>query len=224
MLHETLELWSDLPVISPRRSRLFSLAPIGVGTDRQEALSSYMVRLARAHSVTPLDLCNHELLPITEIKMGRAMCNFVMKDAKTMNGLNKYAREAVKGFQQLTERNDLDNCTLLPGKTFWITKRSACCMGTLDGARHALLNGGQNHRIRIGHYSGSYLRQRNARPMENSWKSAVPTVASISPLSPGIAIWTTAHIVANHSPFSPARSTHERSLREKGRCALPPNQ
>lgn len=116
MLHETLELWNDLPVISPRRSRLFSLTPIGMGTDRQEALSSYMVRLARAHSVTPLDLCNHELLPITEIKMGRAMCNFVMKDAKTMNGLNKYAREAVKGFQQLTERNDLDNCTLLPWK------------------------------------------------------------------------------------------------------------
>lgn len=116
MRSNNLELWSDLPITSPRRSRLFSMAPIGVGTDRQEALSSYMVRLARAHSVSPLDLCNRELLPITEIKMGKIQSNFVMKDAKTMNGLNKYARETVKGFQQLTHRDDIVNCTLLPWK------------------------------------------------------------------------------------------------------------
>lgn len=116
MPHNSLELWPDLPIVSPRRSRLFSLAPIGVGTIHQEALSSYMVRLARAHSVSPSDLCNRELLPITDIKMGRTMANFAMKDAKTLNGLNKYATEATRGFQQLTGRNDLENCTLLPWK------------------------------------------------------------------------------------------------------------
>jgi len=116
MLNESLDLWPAPSDNLPRRSRLFNLAPIGVGTIHQEALSSYMVRLARAHSVSPLDLCNRELLPITEIKVGRAVGNFVMKDAKTLNGLNKYASEATKGFQRLTGRSDLENCTLLPWK------------------------------------------------------------------------------------------------------------
>lgn len=116
MSNNTLELWPDLPQVSPRRSRLFSLAPIGVGTIHQEALSSYVVRLARAHSVSPLALCTRELLPITDIKMGRTLANFSMKDSKTLNGLNKYATEATRGFQQLTGRNDLENCTLLPWK------------------------------------------------------------------------------------------------------------
>ncbi len=111
---ESFDLWSSLSEPMPQRSRLFHLPPIGVGTPFQEALSSYMVRLARAHSVSPLILCNRELLPITDIKVGRTVNSFVMGDAKTLNGLNKYATEAVRGFQQLTLREDLKYCTLLP--------------------------------------------------------------------------------------------------------------
>ena len=47
MLAETLELWPTGAAMLPKRSRLFSIAPIGIGTSAQEALSSYMVRLAR---------------------------------------------------------------------------------------------------------------------------------------------------------------------------------
>lgn len=43
MPNETLDLWPDPPPAPPRRSRLFSLAPIGTGTIHQEALSSYIV-------------------------------------------------------------------------------------------------------------------------------------------------------------------------------------
>lgn len=112
---ETLDLWNMTSVETPTRSRLFSLEPIGMGTSLQESLSSYMVRLAHAHMVTPLVLANRELLPRTNIKVGRAAVgSFTMKDAKTLNGLNKYATEATRCFQELTLRNDLINGTLLP--------------------------------------------------------------------------------------------------------------
>ena len=114
MPHEILELWPNAAFETPSRSRLFALEPLGQGTPEQEALSSYMVRLARAHSVLPLDLCNRELLPVTQIKRGFSVHKFIMKDAKTLNGLNKYAMEASRGFHQLTGRNDLEFCTLLP--------------------------------------------------------------------------------------------------------------
>lgn len=116
MLNESLDLWPAPSDNLPRRSRLFNLAPIGVGTIHQEALSSYMVRLARAHSVSPLDLCNRELIPITDIKVGNAVWSFAATNAKTLNGMNKYASEATRGFHLLTGRNDLENCTLLPWK------------------------------------------------------------------------------------------------------------
>lgn len=116
MPNETLDLWPDPPPAPPRRSRLFSLAPIGTGTIHQEALSSYIVRLARAHSVSPAVLCNRELLPATEIQVRRVVNNFSMTYAKTVNGLNKYATEATKGLQLLTGRKDLESCTLLPWK------------------------------------------------------------------------------------------------------------
>jgi len=40
----------------PRRSLLYSLEPIGVGTAFVESLSSYVARLAEAHSISVGDL------------------------------------------------------------------------------------------------------------------------------------------------------------------------
>jgi len=46
------DLW-DLPAPpAPMVSRLYSVAPLGLGTSTSESLTSYMVRLAQAHRVS----------------------------------------------------------------------------------------------------------------------------------------------------------------------------
>jgi len=42
-----------LPLL-PARSALYPLAPLGVGTPDVESMTSYLARLAAAHSVSPL--------------------------------------------------------------------------------------------------------------------------------------------------------------------------
>src|SRR6266567_8224619 len=57
----TLEAW-DLVVPSlTARSRLYSLAPIGIGTAFVESLSGYVERLAAAHAVSAGSLIGREL-------------------------------------------------------------------------------------------------------------------------------------------------------------------
>lgn len=45
------ELWDIEPPSIPQPSRLFSLEPIGLNTGYVESLTSYVARLALAHSV-----------------------------------------------------------------------------------------------------------------------------------------------------------------------------
>jgi hypothetical protein len=48
--------WTLMPAPMPPRSRLYSLEPIGIGTPQTESLTSYISRLAAAHSVRVRDL------------------------------------------------------------------------------------------------------------------------------------------------------------------------
>ena len=50
-----------MPAPMPPRSRLYSLEPIGIGTPQTESLTSYISRLAAAHSVRVRDLVVDEL-------------------------------------------------------------------------------------------------------------------------------------------------------------------
>jgi hypothetical protein len=52
----------------PPRSRLYALEPIGVGTALVESLSSYVARLAEAHSISVGDLVGHVLSELTDPK------------------------------------------------------------------------------------------------------------------------------------------------------------
>ena len=45
------ELWSIALPTMPARSRLYSLAPMGVGSAQVESVTSYVMRLANAHAV-----------------------------------------------------------------------------------------------------------------------------------------------------------------------------
>jgi TniQ len=53
--------WVEEQVVWPAHSRLYHLEPIGIGTPSVESLTSYIARLAAAHSVHPRNLLLCEL-------------------------------------------------------------------------------------------------------------------------------------------------------------------
>ena len=56
--------WGPIPIRTlPARSHLYHLQPVGVGTAQVESLTSYLIRLAEVHDVSPGILLNRELLP-----------------------------------------------------------------------------------------------------------------------------------------------------------------
>jgi TniQ len=105
-----------LPDIPPR-SRLFHLAPIGVGTRSVESLTSYISRLAVAHSVTTGTLVTRD---ISHTMMAGAiptdLCTgyFAVKRAgEGVNSLASPARDWAEALQKLTLRRDIVPLTML---------------------------------------------------------------------------------------------------------------
>src|SRR5262245_2819318 len=58
----TLEAWDLAVPTLTARSRLYSLAPIGIGTALVESLSGYVERLAAAHAVSAGSLIGRDLV------------------------------------------------------------------------------------------------------------------------------------------------------------------
>src|ERR1017187_8404506 len=58
---ELSEGWQMAVPSIPKRSRLYSLEPMNVGTAEVESLTGYVARLAEAHCVTVSDLVGGEL-------------------------------------------------------------------------------------------------------------------------------------------------------------------
>jgi hypothetical protein len=108
----------ELPkcVSLPERSRLFDLTPVGIGTENCEGLVSYLVRLAKAHGISPRLLIKAEFLP--KIKEHRAVSHseFFTDYAKTLHGTGLYAQTFVDLAEALTSRSDLVILTTLPWK------------------------------------------------------------------------------------------------------------
>lgn len=111
---DSLNLDFDEDWVPPARSRLVTLKPMGAGTQMLESVSSLLVRIARAHTVKPLDLLNREIVPRTDIQLRRPSSSFVNTHAKTANGLGKYAHEIVDALEQLTGQTGLASCSFLP--------------------------------------------------------------------------------------------------------------
>jgi transcriptional regulator with XRE-family HTH domain len=113
------DLWDLTPPTCPPHSRLFSLAPVGLGTAGVESLTGYIARLAQAHSVRTRILVLNELAPL----WGRArLCQpvnsglsaFWKNEAAALNGTRRWARDGVQALETLTGRGDLRYLTLLP--------------------------------------------------------------------------------------------------------------
>jgi hypothetical protein len=108
-----------LPAAVPPRSRLYSLEPIGIGTPETESLTSYISRLAAAHSVRVRDLVISELLAhmrephLAESSDADLFSAFWRNETRALNGTCSLARRMVHGLEEKTGRRDLRFLTLL---------------------------------------------------------------------------------------------------------------
>jgi hypothetical protein len=98
----------------PPRSRLFGLEPIGIGTPSCENLISYLVRLARAHCMSPRDLIRLEFMWRYSRQEGIRSSGFFKEYSKTLNSVGEYASGFVRIAEELNGRSDLRFLTMLP--------------------------------------------------------------------------------------------------------------
>lgn len=109
------ELDCTLPNVCSPRSQLIRLPPIGVGTARAEGLTSYLIRLAGAHSVSPKRLVRSVFAEVQpEIAAIITAGNFFSWGGRSINGLGRYADLFSETISTLTSVEELHFLTLLP--------------------------------------------------------------------------------------------------------------
>lgn len=106
--HSSLSLTSEIP----SRSRLYSLAPLGVGTAWVESLTSYTTRLAWTYRINPRILVAQEVLPSFEntayLRTSPSTMNaFFRSWSARINGTGEQVLSWVTALEQLTMRSDL---------------------------------------------------------------------------------------------------------------------
>lgn len=102
----------------PNRSALYPLPPLGVGTPDVESLTSYLARLAAAHSVSPRVLLVEAVIPLVgRNDLSKATDNslsaFWTMDSRALNGTGTIARVWTQAVVTLTGCIDLAHLTLL---------------------------------------------------------------------------------------------------------------
>lgn len=113
------ETWDLTLPAHPVHSRLYALEPLGVATPYVESLTSYLARLAEAHSVSLRALVKQELLPLLKrdyLSNSSFHCldSFWVEAARALNGTGALAKDWVQSLEHLTLRTDLRFLTLLP--------------------------------------------------------------------------------------------------------------
>ena len=113
------EGWDLARPAIPPRSRLFSLAPIGIGTPETESLTSYIARLAEAHGVLVRPLVVQEILPLldrphwAQTRSQRLQPVFWWTETRAFNGTRPLAQQLVDALHTLTGQPTLRFLTLL---------------------------------------------------------------------------------------------------------------
>lgn len=96
-------------------SRYYNITPIGIGTSLIESLSSYLIRLADAHSITLASFVGKEITPLLNKhylnKVAERGGAGIYKSASSLNGINLNADNLIKLLEDLTQRNDLSSLT-----------------------------------------------------------------------------------------------------------------
>jgi transcriptional regulator with XRE-family HTH domain len=114
------ELWEEELLAPCTSSKLYCLEPIGVRTPMVESLTSYISRLAKAHSVLLRTLVTDEILPHLNrthlYQEGQPVYDHLTtfwKRSAMLNGTCSTASHWVRTVEQLTQRNDLRFLTML---------------------------------------------------------------------------------------------------------------
>jgi AraC-like DNA-binding protein len=114
------EVWEEELLAPCPSSELYCLEPIGIGTPMVESLTSYISRLADAHSVLLRTLVTDEILPNLNrthlYQEGRPVYDHLTtfwKRSAMLNGTCSTASNWVHTIEQLTQRNDLRFLTML---------------------------------------------------------------------------------------------------------------
>jgi hypothetical protein len=102
----------------PARSTLYPVAPVGVGTPNVESLTSYLARLAAAHTVSPRILLVEAVIPrVGRSDLSKATDNslsaFWTTDSRALNGTGTIARVWSQALATLTGRPEIPHLTLL---------------------------------------------------------------------------------------------------------------
>ncbi|MBM6770539.1 helix-turn-helix domain-containing protein [Bacillus cereus] len=100
----------DVPIFS-KRSALYSVEPIGKGTSYVESVTSYICRLAYIHHLTISALLLKKIYPYTLLTETRKVVK--VHEGSYINGVGKIAQRYVTALEELTQRNDLNQLTLL---------------------------------------------------------------------------------------------------------------
>ncbi len=99
----------------PPRSRLFALAPIGVGTPAAEGLISYILRLGEAYSVSPRRLILEEFAKAhPELHIYRKHGSLFASNARSINGLHKLSALFADAVDTLCRIGVARQMTMLP--------------------------------------------------------------------------------------------------------------
>jgi len=99
---------------TPPRTRLYHLAPIGVGTATVESLTGYVMRLAEEHTVSTSTLTTAALLPVMKPQCLADVpaATWLLDDGPRFNGTGATTRDAVAALACLSGRQDLVFLTL----------------------------------------------------------------------------------------------------------------
>lgn len=99
-----------------RRSRLYHLAPIGIGTPEVESLTGYIARLSAAHRISVYSFYKYLVFSIIQkasVFWGRSVLSSAY--VRSLNGIGTIAKDAVDAIGALTMRSDISHLTWL----FW---------------------------------------------------------------------------------------------------------
>lgn len=107
------------PVSLPLRSRLYSLQPVGINTPYVECLTSYISRLAAAHTIDVRTLVIHEILTTFDnvyVENPKRIKLFWFSRSSVLNGLCTAATKWLHSLETLTMTSDLHVLTMLTWK------------------------------------------------------------------------------------------------------------
>lgn len=119
------ELWSKEQVDIKPHSRLYHLEPIGTERPTVESLTSYITRLADAHSTYPLVLFHSEIQPL--LKQSGSHMNENLKNtwkfSPAFNGLSATTARLVQVLEYCTSNVELSALTMVPWKHVFSSRK-----------------------------------------------------------------------------------------------------